>query len=128
MHVAQIACAADLWTFEELTGVAEGERERLFERMTPAPDRLLRRWIAKEQLRTQMPKPAKPHFPEVRIADGTANRPTLCSFGSSFIPPEEAANSFSELTYEVAAIEPCILPYPAPNLSAGPLRRCEAVG
>ena len=70
MNVARVVRSKDFRSFEELTGAAEGEREQLFEQLTPGKGRLLQNLIAIDRPRTRMPKPAEPQIAGIAIAGG----------------------------------------------------------
>ena len=66
-QLALIVCSADIESWEDLVDMTDLERDLLMKTMSAGQAQLVRRMIATEQPRTQMPKPAKPQFPEVNI-------------------------------------------------------------
>ena len=80
----------------------------------------MRVMITADQPRTHIPKPAKPQFPEVKIGETAAKHPTLREIGSKLTPRQEAANFFTKMKFEAAALAPPYTPYPAPKLVERP--------
>ena len=80
----------------------------------------MRGLIAAERPLARMPIPVKPQFTDVQIAGALVGRPTLYDVGSSLIPLQEAANFFSGLTFESAALERQKLPRPEPKVASEP--------
>ena len=120
-QLALMVCSADTDTWEELVDMADLERDLLARTMSAGQAQLVRKMIAAKQPRTQMPKPAKPQFPEVNIGS------TLQCLGSGWeeigrglMPSQEAANYFAKLQYEAAATEPPFIPYPARDITQEP--------
>ena len=72
--------------------------------------------ITADQPKTQMPKPTKPQFPEVKTGETAAKHPTSCEIGSKLTPTQEAANFFAKMKFEAAALVPPNTPHPAPKL------------
>ena len=67
-----------------------------------------------------MPRPTKPQFPEMCIGAALAKCPTLKNFGRQLMPTQGEVNFFTELQYQVTAIEPPIAPYPDTQMATGP--------
>ena len=67
-----------------------------------------------------MPKPSKPHFPEVKIDESPAEHPALKNFGQLPNSPSEAVNYFAKMKFEAGEIESPYGPYPDPKLTGEP--------
>ena len=65
--VAKAVIRQDTRTFETVMATSDAERRQISATLTAGKDRLLRVLLHKGQARTQMPKPARPHFPETEI-------------------------------------------------------------
>ena len=81
MRLAFAACTADVAAWEEVMDLPEEEREQLHTRSTPGQARVLRRSLAANQPRTQMPKIAKPQFSAAEIGETVENAPRPRRFG-----------------------------------------------
>ena len=69
-----------------LIGATEGGRDKISDQLTAIEARVLRAPLEKERPRTYMPKPARSRFPEIRVAEASAERPTLDNIGAILIP------------------------------------------
>ena len=121
-ETSQLACAtflADLPALAKIFDASEDERKALYKRTAPGLARLARVIITADQP-AMMPKPAKPLLPEVKIRETVAKRPALRDIGSKLMPAQEAANFFTKLKFEAAAVVPPYTPYPAPKLMGAP--------
>ena len=118
-QLAYAAFLADLPTLEKIFDTSEDERKALYKRMTPGLARLMRVIITADQP-TMMPKPAKRQFPEVKIGETAAKHSALRDIGGKLMPTQEAANFFTKLRFEAAAVVPPYTPYPAPKLMDAP--------
>ena len=70
--VAKAVIRQDTRTFETVMATSDAERRQISATLTAGKDRLLRVLLHKGQARTQMPKPARPHFPETEIDKSSA--------------------------------------------------------
>ena len=125
-QLAFVACTADVITWEEATDSSERERGQLYSRLPPRQARVLRKLITAGRPKAQMPKPAKPQFPEAGIGQTIEKHATLKTAGRLLMASRDPANFFAKLKYEAAAAEPSYTPYPAPNLLYGQLKRAIA--
>ena len=120
MILAFAGCAADVWTFEDMSGATKSEKTKFFKQTSAGPDRPVRVLITAEHPRGQMPKPPKQRFPEVCIGVALAKRPILRNIGPTPMPAQEAASFFAETQCRAAAIDPAYIPYQAPKLTSQP--------
>ena len=91
----------------------------IWPRVNPAQYRCL-------PLGTHVPKPAEPRSPDVQIGEALARRRAPQNFGPIRTPSQLAANCFTKLKFEAAAIQPPYRPYPAPKLTTAPQAPREA--
>ena len=119
-QVAFAACLADLTTFGKILDSADDGRKALYRRMTPGLARVLRVIVTAEHPKTQMPEPAKPQCPDVRIGGTVANNPAIKNIGDKLTPTKEAVNFFTKSKFEADAAVPPYTPYPAPKLMESP--------
>ena len=98
-NLALSVCEADIHSWDDIAELADQEKDLLIKTMSAGQAQVLRRLIVATQPRTQMPKPAKPQFPEIDISSATQD---------------------TKLSYEAAATEPPFTPYPAPDIRSEP--------
>ena len=70
--IAKAVIRQDTRTFETAMGASDAERRQISAPLTAGKERLLRVLLHKGQPITQMPKLARPHFPEVEIDESSA--------------------------------------------------------
>ena len=66
-NLALSICEADIHSWGDIAELTEHEKDLLTKTMSAGQAQVLRRLIVATQPRTQMPKPAKPQFPEINI-------------------------------------------------------------
>ena len=81
--IAKSAIRPDIRTVETMVGASEAARQKIFALVTAGEA------LRKEQPRTQMPAPSRPHFPEVEIDGTSAGHPTLKNVGQSLPRPKK---------------------------------------
>ena len=69
--LALAICEADIHSWGDIAELTEHEKDLLTKTMSAGQAQVLRRLIVATQPRTQMPKPAKPQFPEINIRSAT---------------------------------------------------------
>ena len=120
-QVALTACAADFETWGDLAGATEIERDLLVKTMSAGQAHVMRGKIATTQPGARMPDPATPQFPEINFGSAPQNAKSDCEeIRRGLILPQEAADFFTKLQSEAAATGPPFVPYPAPDIRAGP--------
>ena len=120
-NLALSICEADIHSWDDIAELTEHEKDLLTKTMSAGQAQVLRRLIVATQPRTQMPKPAKPQFPEINISSATQDtKSDWKDCGRGLMPTQDAVNFFTKLSYEAAAMEPPFTPYPAPDVRSEP--------
>ena len=115
-QIASAARTADMFTFEDIVDASADDGKALFARISPGRTRALRTLIAAERRGTQMPRPAKPQFPEARFGRTVRKHPIQNTIGARAMPTQQAVNFTTKLKRGAAAIDPPYMPRPSPKL------------
>ena len=110
MQLAFAACADEVTTWEEI----------MYHVCSKRGGAVVQHLITADQPKTQIPKPTKPQFPEVKIGETVETHVTLRSVERNLAASQEAVNFIAKLKFEAAAAEPPYTPHPTPNLLQGP--------
>ena len=120
-NLALSVCEADIHSWGDIAELTDQEKDLLIKTMSAGQAQVLRRLIVATQPRTQMPKPAKPHFPEIDISSAMQDtKSDWKGCGRGLMPTQDSVNFFTRLSYEAAATEPPFTPYPAPDIRSEP--------
>ena len=120
-NLALSVCEADIHSWDDIAELTDQEKDLLIKTMSAGQAQVLRRLIVATQPRTQMPKPAKPHFPEIDISSAMQDtKSDWKGCGRGLMPTQDSVNFFTKLSYEAAATEPPFTPYPAPDIRSEP--------